>query len=354
MPPPPPPPAPPPSLLVAPVSNSCDPLQGKKPAALLADIQRGAKLRKVITNDRSAPLIGEKSSSSLSGGVTLSNKLEKELKPGGGGVRVTGNNGVVMGNLFVNGLPSKPSENKVRRVNTSVSAPVGPSLPSSSSLLSSGEVRSQPTTAASIPPHSLALKSTDVNISGKPSPPPPPVQSVKPTVNLINSNSSGRDQFKTLRPMKSDSSLSNTNLKRSGSSEDFSSNTSTPCRELLTRPAFHPPTSRPSAPPPPPPSVRINRSKTPEPPPPPVVGPISTNLSNRFGNNSSIIARGEECAPPPPPRTASKATTGSVSTSSLPLVSKFMAKDSHPLDRFTFKPLSSLPPPPLLSQAHTS
>uniref|UniRef100_A0A0K0D9H4 WH2 domain-containing protein n=1 Tax=Angiostrongylus cantonensis TaxID=6313 RepID=A0A0K0D9H4_ANGCA len=91
--------------------------------------------------------------------------------------------------------------------------------------------------------------------------------------------------------------------------------------------------------------------KTPEPPPPPpIVGPIASSLINRFGNNFPVN-RGEECAPPPPPRTASKAAA---STPSVPLVPKFMSKDAHPLDRFTFRPLSSLPPPPILTHARIS
>ncbi|KAJ1371185.1 hypothetical protein KIN20_033087 [Parelaphostrongylus tenuis] len=352
-PPPPPPPAPPPSLLIAshPGSSSGDAQAGKKPAALLADIQRGAKLRKVVTNDRSAPLIGEKPSSPSRGGLTLSNQLEKEPKPGSGGVtRASGSNVAAIGGLFANGIPSKPSDNRLRRANTSASTLASPSPPSSSSPVPSGEnVRSQPAHVAPMPPNSVSYKSTDSNFSGKPSPPPPPVQSVKP---VINSNTNGRDQFKTLRPMKSDPSISNSNLKRSGSSEDISSVTSTPSRGPAVRPAFPPPSTRPTAPPPPPPVVRSSGRKSPEPPPPPpVVGPIASNLFTRFGNNSTPTTRGEEYAPPPPPRTASKAAA--VSTPTFPSVPKFVSRDAHPLDRFTFTPLSSLPPPPIPTQART-
>ncbi|VDM83715.1 unnamed protein product, partial [Strongylus vulgaris] len=84
MPPPPPPPPPPPSL-IAPSSGSSSgsgsaPIN-KKPTALLAEIQRGTHLRKVVTNDRSAPIIGAKPNPShFAGGVSI-NQLEREPKP---------------------------------------------------------------------------------------------------------------------------------------------------------------------------------------------------------------------------------------------------------------------------------
>ncbi|VDM56154.1 unnamed protein product [Angiostrongylus costaricensis] len=109
--PPPPPPAPPPSLLIAPASSYYNARR---------ELIHHSKLKKVVTNDRSAPLIGEKSSS-------------------GGGARVAGNNGVSIGNLFANGVPSKPSENKFLRAKTSTSTPIVPSSPSSSSPIPSGE-----------------------------------------------------------------------------------------------------------------------------------------------------------------------------------------------------------------------
>ncbi|KJH46227.1 hypothetical protein DICVIV_07706 [Dictyocaulus viviparus] len=336
-----PPPAPPPPTLLVSSSNSVDSFQGKKPTALLADIQKGRKLRKVITNDRSAPQVGGKVSSPSVEGVTISSHLEMETKPvSGSGVRSGGS--LTIGSLFVNGLPAKPSENKLHRINKSYTIPTATFTPSTSTEVSfvRPEINS--------PLTSSLVKPAEFSALSKPSPPPPPIQTMKPA---INCNSSGREQFKTLRPMKSESNLPNVNLRRSGSSEDFPSCGSVPSRGPSNRPALHTPSVRPSAPPPPPPSIRINEGKTPEPPPPPAVGPVASTLNNRFGSSSYIINRGEENAPPPPPRTASKATSSALG-SSLSYCPKFVNRDAHPLDRFTFKPLSSLPPPPILSQTH--
>lgn len=61
MPPPPPPPPnapPPPAVQSGPVKP---PSGGKSRGALLSDIHKGARLKKTVTNDRSAPVVGSKS-----------------------------------------------------------------------------------------------------------------------------------------------------------------------------------------------------------------------------------------------------------------------------------------------------
>ncbi|KIH53819.1 hypothetical protein ANCDUO_16040, partial [Ancylostoma duodenale] len=236
---------------------------------------KGTSLKKVITNDRSAPQVAGKPSSGFTGGVSI-NQLEREPKPGSGGRAYTVGNAASLGGLFANGLPSKPSENKIRRANTSVT----------------------PSPASASPP-----------------------QIPKPI-------------FNEGRP--------------SPSNNDFSSRESTPVRAPLTRPSFHPP-ARPTAPPPPPPIPRANGSTTVEPPPPPVVGPIASGLTSRFGSSPTVSSRIDESAPPPPPRGASKVAS-SIAPPPVPAMPKYPAKDVHPLDRFTFKPLSDLPPPPIPSQ----
>ena len=62
MPPPPPPPPPggvppPPKAPSGPVKSSSG---GKSRGALLSDIHKGARLKKTVTNDRSAPVVGSK------------------------------------------------------------------------------------------------------------------------------------------------------------------------------------------------------------------------------------------------------------------------------------------------------
>lgn len=110
----------------------------------------------MVTNDRSAPLVAGKPNSSSTGGVSI-NQLEREPKPGqssacsfcrrysfscmcsvmniyvpgsGPGIRsYTVGNAASLGGLFANGLPSKPSENKIRRANTSATTSPAPASP---------------------------------------------------------------------------------------------------------------------------------------------------------------------------------------------------------------------------------
>lgn len=62
MPLPPPPPPPPPPAAPPPPPASAPPPKTKDRAALLQDIQKGRALKKVVTNDRSAPILDGKSS----------------------------------------------------------------------------------------------------------------------------------------------------------------------------------------------------------------------------------------------------------------------------------------------------
>ena len=61
--PPPPPAPPPPGPPPAPSGPVKPPSGGKDRGALLGDIHKGMKLKKTVTNDRSAPVVGSKYSS---------------------------------------------------------------------------------------------------------------------------------------------------------------------------------------------------------------------------------------------------------------------------------------------------
>ncbi|RCN44167.1 hypothetical protein ANCCAN_09855 [Ancylostoma caninum] len=245
---------------------------------------------------------------------------------GSGGRTYTIGNAASLGGLFANGLPSKPSENKIRRANTSVTPSPASASPPQIPKPSFSEGRPSPSNSvAPAPP--AAPKPADLITSNKPSPPPPPTQ-VKPA---ISSSTNGREQFKTMRPFKPEVNNASSKLRRSGSSEDFSSRESTPVRAPLTRPSFHPP-ARPTAPPPPPPIPRANGNTTVEAPPPPAVGPIASGLTSRFGSSPTVSSRLDESAPPPPPRGASKVAS-SIAPPPVPAMPKYPAKDAHPLDR---------------------
>ncbi|VDO60226.1 unnamed protein product [Haemonchus placei] len=217
-------------------------------------------------------MVGGKPSSSSSSAPSITNQLEREPKPVleivGSGVRTYGGSGASIGGLFANGLPSKPSENKIRRANTTVTPAAAPSPPPPPVPYSGRNFSAPP------PP---AMKPSDLVFSNKPSPPPPPIQAAKP---IVNSSSGGREQFKTMRPVRSETTRVSSGLRRSGSSEDVSRE-STPVRAPIARPTVPPP-GRPTAPPPPPPTMRFNSNHTTEPPPPPTVPPVTSGLPNSY------------------------------------------------------------------------
>jgi hypothetical protein len=62
MPPPPPPPGPPPPPAPSgPPGGYKKPSKGSERGALLGQINKGARLKKTVTNDRSTPIVGSKS-----------------------------------------------------------------------------------------------------------------------------------------------------------------------------------------------------------------------------------------------------------------------------------------------------
>ncbi|VDM71133.1 unnamed protein product, partial [Strongylus vulgaris] len=211
--------------------------------------------------------------SHFAGGVSI-NQLEREPKPGSGpGGRPFGTGGAApIGGLFANGLPSKPSDNKIRRAHTTAITPIAPPPPHISKQASEVSTRPSPSNHVAAPP--APPKPSELLTANKPSPPPPPVQSKN-----IASGTNNREQFKTMRPFKPEMNYSNSKMRRSGSSEDVSSRESTPARAPLARPSFHPP-ARPTAPPPPPPIVRTNGFNPPDPPPTPSVGPVTSGLTS--------------------------------------------------------------------------
>ncbi|VDK44910.1 unnamed protein product [Gongylonema pulchrum] len=114
VPPPPAPPPPPASSLLTPRTAAPVMMASKSRnnnnnnrEKLLHEIQAGLKLRKTVTNDRSAPVLGGKVvGSSESNGGSASAGGAKQLATGG------------VGDLFVNGIPKKPSDNKRMQANT--------------------------------------------------------------------------------------------------------------------------------------------------------------------------------------------------------------------------------------------
>ncbi|ULU01056.1 hypothetical protein L3Y34_001442 [Caenorhabditis briggsae] len=345
--PPPPPPPPPP-----PVSSAAPPPASSARNALLGDIQKGMKLKKTVTNDRSAPSVGKVVGSGGAAGSsngTSGNGNGRAVKP----PPVSGG----LGGLFANGLPSKPSENKIRRATTNIGPPPSastappvpppipaplpavegkkPSIVSSSSFSHSSAPPPPPPPPISVP-------------SSKPTPPPPPPAQQKP--------SSDREQFRTMRPIRPVNDAKPTMIRRSGSSEDIQQTAMT---NRMARPSAPPP-ARPAAPPPPVPtstpsiaqfsmrqqSPAVSRSNEDAPPPPPRIASktSTTPASSRAPlppSSSSVPSMTPAPAPPPPLPQASSPYPGMMSTATVSANVPF-----HPLNRFHFLPLAQLPPPP--------
>ncbi|KAL3268781.1 hypothetical protein HHI36_007879 [Cryptolaemus montrouzieri] len=107
-PPPPPPVAPPPPMLgTPPVFNA--PKASDDRAALLKSIQKGAKLKKTVTNDKSAPMIGNKT------GKVTNNNSSQPVNNGGSNFGISSApNGMALGGLFAGGMPKlKPTKNRL-------------------------------------------------------------------------------------------------------------------------------------------------------------------------------------------------------------------------------------------------
>lgn len=75
-------------------------------SALLSDIQKGTRLKKAETNDRSAPIVGGKTGNA--GGASSSGPAIKPESSGKSAGPPPGG----LGGLFANGVPKKPSEAK--------------------------------------------------------------------------------------------------------------------------------------------------------------------------------------------------------------------------------------------------
>ncbi|CAD6185862.1 unnamed protein product [Caenorhabditis auriculariae] len=316
--PPPPPPPPPPPAPPAPAPSAPPPASTAR-NALLSDIHKGARLKKTVTNDRSAPAVGNvkpsangsTSSSAPNGGNAPKPSFGSSPGPG-------------LGGLFANGMPMKPSDNKRRATTTNIVTGLAASTSSSPPP----------------PPPPVPLPAENRKPSfgaSKPNPPPPPpAQQAKPT--LGGPSQTNREQFKTMRPIRQASDEKPTFLRRSGSSEEITGSS------RIMRPGVPPP-SRPNAPPPPPPPPPAQNNTPIKPtgirPTPPAKAP-------------SVIEDLSPPAPPPPPRFASKAPAPSSNFRSSPAIStapppfSVSAKPEkfHPLDRFSFMSLNQLPPPP--------
>jgi len=358
----PPPPGPPPPSFSPPVAKG----GGGERKDLLKQIQRGAQLKKTVTNDRSAPIVGNNKNSSAGGGAPVSRGVAQNSGHDAGPAPgpLPGIGGLFSGGMptlkkTVGGVKTGRSQNGTAGTATpqnkwgSQSKLDKPPLNSSSSSLNSspcGSPSPSPTT-----PHN-----TNPGLKPAGAPPPPPSSSSKPHVPnskpSFSARQAGPPQHPSMKPPPPPtSSLDPPRNPPSRSSKSFSqarppatigpgpqSRTPLPIQGVsrddtsiqngkLSRPPPPPvrTVSR-GAPPPPPGSKRPS-----QPPPPP----------------PSHSRPGRELPPPPPPshhqpptapqRKESLARGGTVTNTGDSFETKFAGK---------FRSLQYLPPPELFSR----
>ncbi|KAI3410186.1 hypothetical protein GPALN_006545 [Globodera pallida] len=334
-PPPPPPPPPPPASLSNPsLSNHSNTVAPQKAtgtrAMLLNEIHKGTRLKKAVTNDRSAPtvegqIVGDGPSTGRVAVPAAMNQKAAAPKPGA----------MNLGDLFRDGVPRKPSDLKnqksssstnvasnisrnecvppapkdspVKRVpSTAVFGNVSTVVNHSSSANETAPNRSTRSTAIANLQKSLSTTSTSA-------PPPLPAKLPKQKSAVAQPSKlplSQQAQFQTLRPSKTqlNSNENKAPLRRAGSNEEIQ--------------------KRPTAPPPP---IMRRPDAPPPPPPPPVARPVQMapamrNIEQLVTSDKSL-ARIDSSSPPLPP----------------PRVSSYLESMEQ---RFHFVPITELPSPP--------
>ncbi|CAD5215832.1 unnamed protein product [Bursaphelenchus okinawaensis] len=302
-PPPPPPPPPGPSLgSKAPPKAAALPNGGAGRSALLSDIQKGARLKKTVTNDRSAPLVGGKTSnvqkedaSEHSGGVE--NKVNKLAAAG-------------IGALFANGVPRKPSEARALKNSLNSTAQTPPATPQ--------------------PPQPPVNKPTLPKVqSGNtvPAAPPPPPSKLKPV-------------FSNSEPIQKPDSKPSPSVNVASPSTPQPVQFRPPIERRQTDVVR--PMHRPGAPPPPPPKVPpSNHSQTETHFP-------SSNHAPPLKSQSSI----EKANPlpvrpaPPVPKSAPVEVKDAPPPPPPPRIASYIDSTEH---RFHFLPIHDLPPPQMFT-----
>ncbi|KAL1923898.1 uncharacterized protein VTP21DRAFT_6933 [Calcarisporiella thermophila] len=327
-------------------------------SALLKQIQSGKKLKKAVTNDRSAPVIDGKST----GGSASAASSGLARPPIGGGAGGGAGGPPGLGGLFAGGVPqlrktsgpgSRPEMPTVKpptipKASTvsKATGPTPPQLPGRNTL-----PRSFPAPA---PPSSSPSSTTIARPPGRAVPPPPPAPSpvAKPPSRTVPAPPVGRKP-PPLPPGNKPSTTSGGEdtpppppppppFPASGLNVSSTARASSPSRPL---PSSAPTRGMPSLPPPPPPPPPASsaRVSSPPPPPPPPPPPASTPSSLGGGHHRPMSS-----LPPPPPPSMNGADARARPISlQPPSASVSRATPSEPTTegRWTFRPSTEFPAP---------
>uniref|UniRef100_A0A914HS94 WH2 domain-containing protein n=1 Tax=Globodera rostochiensis TaxID=31243 RepID=A0A914HS94_GLORO len=296
----PPPPPPPPPTSLSNHSNTVAPQKttGTR-AMLLNEIHKGTRLKKTVTNDRSAPTVeGQIVGDGPSTGRVAASAATNQKGCTNVASKITRNECV----------PPAPKDSPVKRVpSTAVSGNLSTVVNHSASANETAANRSTRATAIENLQKSLSTTSTSA---------PPPLPAKLPKQKSVVAQPSKlplsqQGQFQTLRPLKTqpNSNENKAPLRRAGSNE-----------EIQKRPTAPPPSimRRPDAPPPPPPPPVMAR--------PVQMAPAVRDIEQLVTSDKSL-ARIDSSSPPLPP----------------PRVSSYLESMEQ---RFHFVPITELPPPP--------
>ncbi|XP_046390535.1 WAS/WASL-interacting protein family member 1-like isoform X2 [Ischnura elegans] len=294
--PPPPPPGPPP-----PPSFSLNSKEAPKPSGggpdgrdlLLHSIRQGAKLKKTVTNDRSAPLVSGKSAAPTAAPSARSyanngnNEVKSNGVPAGG-----------LGGLFAGGMPKlKPTGRAIGGVSPATSS-------SSSSSCSSGSDHVSPT----IPQSETGRRGFPADIKNRGPPPQPPPSSQKPNI----SSSASDSTLSNSSPMTATKKTGNPPLPSKPPVSSYGKPNVAPKPPGAPRPP--PPSAKPSPPPKspgnshPPPSLpsrppSVTRAQSMRAPrsPGPLPSPELGDFRGPRFQSQDALHHMSSAAPPPPP-----------------------------------------------------